>query len=752
MKAIKIALIILLLELPFVSMSQETDLTARYDRAVSFLWENLHNKRIYNLWIEPQWYADSSGFWYTTQSAEGKAYWQVTWNNVQKQPLFDHERLANALTQETGDTCVANKLPVYGIERVGSDTLKLEMDGVSYQFDIKNYQIEEIPKKEEDDSKEGEVRSPDGQWTAYTEDYNLYVRDSTGNKIQLSKDGKKGYEYATWYGWADIMEGESEDRTDRFYANWSPDGEWIFADLLDFSNAQKMYLLDWSVDTLYRPRLLSYYRGSPGDSTMVYKEPTFFHVPSGKRMTTGLPRPTHINGMNVHWAKARGEVILMYQSRGYQDYSIYRLNLNTNEKELLYHETSETNIDNFRFNLALEKDYIFFLSERSGWRQLYSLNLRNREVKPLTNGDYYVQNIERIDIENEVIYFRASGKEKDLNPYLYHLYRVDFNGKRLKSLTPDTLHHQVSISPNARYVVDNVSTVATPTRSVLRDAKTGKVMLDLAQADIKAIEGWKAPETFETLAGDGETKIHGALWKPTDFDPSKKYPVIDNSYTGPHTNMFPSTFSSAFGNQALAELGFIVMRVDGRGSAGRSKAFHDFSYKNLGGGLTDHTHAIRQLGARFSWFDTDRVGIFGHSAGGYDAAHAVLAFPETYHVAVASSADHDHRMEKAWWPEMYMGWPVDSEYHLQSNVTMAENLQGKLLITHGGIDENVNPSATFKLAEALVQADKRFDMLIFPSQRHGYRGKVRYYFLKSRWNYFVEHLLELEPIWDFDWN
>ena len=214
--------------------------------------------------------------------------------------------------------------------------------------------------------------------------------------------------------------------------------------------------------------------------------------------------------------------------------------------------------------------------------------------------------------------------------------------------------------------------------------------------------------------------------------------------------MFPASFSAALGrnNQALAELGFIVVTIDGMGTAGRSKAFHNVSYKNMGKNLTDHVLAIRELGKRYNWIDTTKVGIFGHSAGGYDAGHAMLEFPNFYKVAVASSADHDFRMEKDWWPEMYMGWPVDSSYHYASNITMAKNLKGKLLIVHGGIDENVNPSATFKLAEALVKADKEFDMLIFPSQRHGYTGKFNEYFNKKLWNYFVEHLLGLKPIWD----
>jgi dipeptidyl aminopeptidase/acylaminoacyl peptidase len=217
--------------------------------------------------------------------------------------------------------------------------------------------------------------------------------------------------------------------------------------------------------------------------------------------------------------------------------------------------------------------------------------------------------------------------------------------------------------------------------------------------------------------------------------------------------MFPKDFRRVVSleNQAIAELGFIVIMVDGLGSSGRSKAFHDYSYKNMGRNLADHVLAIKQLAKKYDWIDADRVGIFGHSAGGYDAGHAVLQYPDFYKVAVASSADHDHRMEKAWWPEMYMGWPVDTAYHNQSNITMAPNLKGKLLLVHGGMDDNVNPSATFKLAEALIKADKEFDLLIIPSQRHGYGGEYRKYFTKKRWNYFIKHLQGREPLWDIDW-
>jgi dipeptidyl aminopeptidase/acylaminoacyl peptidase len=311
------------------------------------------------------------------------------------------------------------------------------------------------------------------------------------------------------------------------------------------------------------------------------------------------------------------------------------------------------------------------------------------------------------------------------------------------------------VAPNGKYIVDDISAPDQPTISVLRSAVNGKIIRTINRAVVDELlaSGYRYPEVFVTTGRDGSTPIYSVIHKPTHFDSTKTYPVIDQSYTGPHTNMFPRSFIISLGrsNQALAELGFIVVTIDGMGTAGRSKAFKSVSYKNMGNNLVDHVIAIKAMGRKYAWIDTTRVGIFGHSAGGYDAGHAVLAFPDFYKVAVASSADHDFRMEKDWWPEMYMGWPVDSTYHLASNITMAPNLQGKLLITHGGIDENVNPSATFKLAEALIKADKEFDMLILPSQRHGYVGAYNEYFTKKRWNYFVEHLLKQKPVWNFKW-
>lgn len=748
MKLFTFILVLFTLQSSMVS-AQEKITIEDYNRAVGFMSDNYTNKTAFNLNIQPNWFSDNSGVSYVHHSPKEKKFFKISLPNLVKSDLFDHSKVSKLLSDLLGEDIQQNDLPITKIEFKNPNNFEITVADKMYGLNTTNYTLtNEIKEKKEEFSKE----SPNKKWTAFAKEYNLFIKSSGNNETkQLSKKGEKGYEYATYYAWDDIIEGENGNRPERFAVEWSPDSKWIYADIVDLRTAEKMYLLDFSIDSLYRPKLLLYYRGSPGDTTMVYVEPVFFNVESGKEIKPNLPRSTHINSTDVTWSKNSDLVFLESTSRGFQNKSIHTLDLKTEKLEQLYTESSKTNIDNFVYELAEDSGLLFFLSEKSGWRQLYSLDLKTKKENALTSGSYYINSIERIDEKEKTIYFLASAKEKGRNPYYQNLYSISFQGKNLKLLTPEDRHHQISFSPDGKYFVDNFSTVNIPTITVLRKSSDGKILSELGRADVSQLKNWEAPEIFTATARDGKTLIYGALWKPTNFDSSKKYPVIEMSYTGPHTQVFPKSFVQALSWQSYAELDFVVVVVDGLGSSGRSKKFHDYSYKNLGGGLEDHILAIQQLGQKYNWVDTSRVGIFGHSAGGYDAGRAVLAYPDFYKVAVASAADHDHRMEKAWWPEMYMGWPVDSAYHLQSNITNASNLKGKLLLVHGGIDENVNPSATFKLAEALINADKQFDMLILPSQRHGFKGNHLKYFTKVRWNYFVEHLRGVTPIWDFEW-
>ncbi len=724
-----------------------------YKRAVSFMYDNYNNKTAFNLHTSINWFEDGSGLWFVDYSNEGKAYKTIDFKKKKVTALFDHEKLAAALSDITSKEVKANAISISSAEPTENENMTIVANRQKYALNLKTYELLEVAEEKKEETNPHESKSPDGKWIAYSKEYNLFIKSTeTNEEHQLSFDGQLGFEYASWYGWYDKMEGENGERPKRFYVNWSEDSKWISTSIVDTRNAEKMYLLDWSIDSLYKPKLLSYYRGSPGDTTMVHITPVFYNVTTKKEVKTSLPTGTHINSVSAGFAEASGKLFASYSDRGYLKETVKLVDLNTNTERTLIEETSNTGIDNFEYRALEDKQKIIFLSERSGWRQLHMLDLKTNAVKQLTSGNYYVNDIEYIDEDNETIYFLGSGKEVGNNPYHQQLYKVTFKGKETL-LTPEKVHHRVSFSENGKYFVDNYSNISTPTKTVLRESRSGKIVAQLTTANVSLAtpEGWSAPEAFSLTAKDGKTTIYGAFWKPTDFDSSKSYPIVDATYTGPHTQRFPKSFDGVFSNQSLAELGFIVVRIDGLGTSGRSKEFHDHSYKNMGNNLEDHVLAIKHLAKTYSWIDIDKVGIYGHSAGGFDTGRALLAFPDFYKVGVASSADHDFRMEKAWWPEMYQGWPVDETYHEVSNVTNAANLKGKLLLTHGGIDDNVNPSATFKLAEALIKADKDFDLVIFPSQRHGYTGDHRKYFMKKRWNYFVEHLLGAKPIWDFKW-
>ena len=724
-----------------------------YARAVSFLWDNVNNKKAFNLSTTPNWFSDSTGLWFVHYAPGEKKYEQVVFKPLKRSPLFDHVQLASKLGEQLKETIDPKALSLENVTHLKPGQLEFSAKGKRFAWDGASATL--TVKAKEPERNPNESKSPDGKWIAYSDNFNLFIKSTDNGTVkQLSTKGYKNYEYASFYGWSDIIEGENGDRPKRFTVQWSPDSKYIQTNICDLRNARKMYLLDWSIDTLYRAKLLGYYRGSPGDTTVVHLVPVVFDVQSGKETRLPIPRVPHELGYSFQWLKESGWAVLQNTERGYHKTTLLKVNVSTGQTTTLFTETSDTNIDGFSYRLSEKRDKLIVTSERTGWKQLYAVDLNTGASRPLTTGSYFINDAD-VNYRDNTVYFLASGKEVGRNPYQQYLYSVGYDGRNLKLLTPEEGNHEISDSPDSKYIVDSYSTPQTPTRTVLREAKTGKVLMDLATTDASGLTAmkWTAPQAFTAVGKDGKSTIYGLLWKPTNFDPTRKYPVIDNSYTGPHGQIVPRTFSRgvSINNQSLAELGFIVMMVDGLGTANRSKEFHNYSYKKMGFNLEDHVRAIQQLARQNSWIDTTRVGIFGHSAGGYDAGHAMMQYPDFYKVAVASSADHDFRMEKAWWPEMYMGWPVDSAYEQQSTITMAKNLKGKLLITHGGIDENVNPSATFKLAEMLERADKPFDMLIFPSQRHGYTGAHQLYFTKRRWNYFVEHLLGTKPIWDFPW-
>jgi dipeptidyl aminopeptidase/acylaminoacyl peptidase len=391
---------------------------------------------------------------------------------------------------------------------------------------------------------------------------------------------------------------------------------------------------------------------------------------------------------------------------------------------------------------------VLWTSEHDGWNHLYLSSQKTGKVEAqLTQGSWVVRQIAHVDEPGRRVLFLASGKEQGEDPYQTHLYSVGLDGKGLTLLSPENANHTVSVSPDGNFFVDNYSRPDLPGESALRRTHDGSVVRVLEKTDPAALlqTGWKFPVPFQGKSADGRYDLYGLIWRPSNFDAARKYPVIEQVYTGPQGFFVPKTFSAALRGspQSMAELGFVVIMVDGRGTSGRSRAFHQFSYRNLGGAFEDHVAMIKQMAARYSYMDATRVGIYGNSAGGYGAAHAMLVYPEFYKVGLASSGDHDARLDKAWWNELYQGYPVQGDYAAQSNVTLAPRLQGHLLLEHGDVDENVHPVETMRLVDALIKANKNFDMLFVPNMFHGEGGNP--YLARRRWDYFVQYLLGVTP-------
>jgi dipeptidyl-peptidase 4 len=743
--------VVVLISIFITACSPKLSITeANYERAEAYLLPNI-SKSVYHVDVQPNWLSDSTGFWHVTHTREGKRFFLTDLNYMTTKQAFDHGFLASSLSELSGKEVTPDDLPFDRIRYESKERIAFRFDGRSWRY---NLLTGEVKRQEQDDQSPKEPGiSPDGNYQAFYRNYNLFVRDlNTGDERQLSTAGRNLYEYANTYSWADLMVGENGSRAENLFVNWAPDSRKLLTYIVDLTTAEKMYLLDFSVDTLFRPRLLSYYRGSPGDTTVVYQIPVIFNLDTGAEIAIDVPPIPHFISVPFTWTSNADSLYCLYAHRGFKKVEVIKTDASTGNTEVLLTESSDTSVP-YR-NLIMQRignNKVIFSSKQSGWHHLYLYDWNTGHlINQVTDGTFVVKSIVHIDEEQGVIYFMAGGREEGRNPYYNHLYKVNLDGSNLKLLTAENAHHQVSVSPCRSYVVDNYSRVDLPTVSVLRELKSGDIVYQISNADADDLfeGGWKPPMQFVAKGRDDVTDIYGVVYLPDGFNPRKKYPVIDYTYTGPHASITPKSFSDAiFNNQnPFRSFGFAVFVVDGMGTSQRSKAFRDISYMNMGYSLDCHVTAIRQLAERYSWLDTTRVGIYGHSAGGYDAARALLYYGDFYTVGVASAADHDHRMEKAWWPEMYMGYPVGDYYHEQSNVTNAAGLKGRLLIAHGAVDENVNPSATYKLAEYLIRAGKDFDMLILPGRNHSFGRSDGDYFTKIRWNYFIKHLLGAEPI------
>ncbi|MBU6400717.1 MAG: prolyl oligopeptidase family serine peptidase [Verrucomicrobia bacterium] len=600
--------------------------------------------------------------------------------------------------------------------------------------------IDERPPNDPSGVRQGRPRraagsdSPDGHWQAFFKEHNLQMRDlETGEEFSLSSDGTADDEYGG-----------------RVY--WAPDSKQVVAVRTRKGEDRRVYYVESSPKDQLQPKLHSYFYLKPGDRIPSPK-PQLFDVVARKHLALSdalFPNPWSVT--EAHWEPDSRRFLFLYNQRGHQVLRLIAVDAATGATRALIDEHSPTFIDyaDKYFLRYLDATHeVIWMSERDGWNHLYLYDTETGRVKnQITHGAWVVRGVDTVDADKRQIGFQAGGIVPNQDPYYVHYCRVNFDGTGLTVLTASDGTHTVEFSPDRRFLIDTWSRVDSPPVTELRRADDGQWVCELERADWAALlkTGWKVPERFVAKGRDGTTDIFGVIFRPTNFDPAKKYPVIEDIYAGPQDSFVPKAFRAFYAPQALAELGFVVVQIDGMGTSNRSKKFHDVCWKNLGdAGFPDRILWIQAAAARYPYLDLKRVGIYGGSAGGQSALRALLAHADFYKVAVADCGCHDNRMDKIWWNELWMGWPVGPEYAQQSNVTQAHNLQGKLLLMVGEMDENVDPASTMQVVNALIQADKDFEMLVIPGTGHG--SAETPYGRRRRQDFFVRNLLGVEPRW-----
>ena len=706
-----------------------------------------------NIPDRPNWIEKTGRFWYRKTVKSGNEFVIVDAAKASKKPAFDQAKLAAALSTATGEKYTAVTLPFVSFTFVDNEkAVQFEVGDSRWKCDLIKYACVKVGPVERRvrggggglgqggppaQAASAEIKaSSDGKWEAFIKNYNVFLRSKDKkDEFALSYDGSEG----NYYVYRSIV--------------WSPDSKKLAAYRLRPGYHRFIQYIESSPADQLQPKYSTMEYAKPGDALDV-EQPVLFHADTKKQINIDnslFPNPYDMS--NMVWRIDSRAFTFEYNQRGHQVYRVIEVDAATGKARPLITEEYKTFFcysgKKYRSDLADGKE-IIWMSERDGWNHLYLYDGINGTVKnQITKGEWVVRGVDKVDEAARQIWFQASGMYPGKDPYFIHYYRINFDGTGLVPLTDADGNHSVSFSPDMTYYVDTWSRADQPPVSELRRAADKKTVLELEKADIQELikAGWRAPEVFTSLARDGKTDIWGIIIRPTNFDPAKKYPVIENIYAGPQGSFVPKSFSPYSGMQSLAELGFIVVQVDGMGTSNRSKAFHDVCWKNLGdAGFPDRILWHKAIAAKYPYYDISRVGIYGNSAGGQNALGGLLFHPEFYKVCFSSCGCHDNRMDKIWWNEQWMGWPLGPEYAASSNVDNAYRLQGKLLLVVGEMDQNVDPASTMQVVNALIKANKTFDLLVIPGGGHGPGGA---YGERKRNDFFVRNLLGVEPP---DWN
>jgi dipeptidyl aminopeptidase/acylaminoacyl peptidase len=739
-KRLQTFLCLLFLVAPVAVRAQGTQ--ADYTRAQNL--RKLTANKVFKTKIDPRWFADNTRFWYRNNLSGGaREFIIIDAAKGTRDRAFDHPRLAKELAKAAKKEVKPTQLPIERITfHTAGEAVYFRAFGKDWRCDLKDYVLTnekplpptkaDTPQPEQEQRSKSRNNSEPRKWTTFVKDHNIFLRDRTsGEEFSLSDDGTADNPYGS-----------------RVY--WSPDSSKLVALRTAKGTERKVYLVEAAPKDQLQPKLHSYNYRKPGDRIPITK-PQLFDIETRTLISVDdklFPNPWAVN--EVRWQPDSARFTFLYNQRGHQTLRIVAVDAATGETTAIVDEQSKTFIDYAykKFTRYFdETNEIVWMSERDGWNHLYLYDSQTGQVKhQITQGEWVVRGVDRVDEEQRQIWFRASGVYPNQDPYYIHYGRVNFDGTGLTFLTKGDGTHSIRYSPDKQFLIDSYSRVDLPPVTELRRVRDGKLVCELERADATELlaTGWQQPERFVAKGRDGKTNIHGIILRPTNFDPEKTYPIIEKIYAGPHGSFVPKRFSTYSKAQALAELGFIIVQIDGMGTNWRSKAFHDICWQNLGdSGFPDRILWIKAAAKKYPYMDLTRVGIYGGSAGGQSSTRAMLAHGDFYKVAVSDCGCHDNRMDKIWWNEAWMGWPIGPHYREQSNVTQAHKLIGKLFLVVGAMDRNVDPSSTMQVVDALIKADKDFDLLVVPGGGHGIAESR--YGTRRRRDFFVRHLLKVEP-------
>ena len=752
------------------------------------------NTMLFSTTVDPHWFQKGNCFWYEYKTSDGTQWYVVDPSKKVKRPLFDRDELAAQLTEIVRDPYDAHHLPIRNLKakedgktftfevtstkEVKNDKGKMEKEVFYFSYDYPTMKLTHLKDKEKEPKRLswGSI-SPDKKTVVYAKDLNLYrmsyedyqkarkdEKDSTIVEIQLTTDGVKDFGYGMPHKMVNtdtLCNGKRRS----VYGMWSPDSRYFVTVLTDEREVKDLWVLN--VMSNPRPTLETYKYQMPGEKEAPVEHLQLFDMQDNSRKEIGtsaykdqtleiarkplLQKQRDMEERPTVWLGDNERFFLTRSSRDLYriDVCSYTVGQDTivpviEERMNTYQETRPLKV------LGDGKELIHW-SERDGWAHLYLYddkgNLKNR----LTKGPWHVEEILKVDEKNRVVYFTANGRNADENPYYEHLYKVNLDGSGLTQITKGDFFHQVEVDDDARFVVDNYSRIDTVPVCALLDNAGNKVM-DIQESDFSQLfaNGYRFPELFKVKAADGITDLYGVMYKPFDFDSTKVYPIVDYVYPGPQVEAvyYPFTRMSVRTDR-LAQAGFIVISVGQRGGhPSRSKWYHNYGYGNMRDyPLADHKYAIEQLANRHSFIDIDKVGIHGHSGGGFMSTAAICQYPDFFKVAVSCAGNHDNNIYNRWWSETHHGvketvsdkGDTTFVYKIATNPEIAKNLKGHLLLVHGDIDDNVHPGNTIRVVDALIRAGKRFDMLMLPQQRHSF-GDMNEYFYWRLVDYFSEHL------------